>query len=293
MSGTTSPSRRPPVVLTIGGTDPLGGAGVTADAMHLAALGVHATIAITAVVDQDSHGVHGLVPTELPALRTSLRRTIRDAVPDAVKVGMVASVAHAVEIAAALEELRDRGVVPPVVLDPVLAGGTPDAPSLHAGDASRHAIAAAVWALAQRTHALVTPNVAEARALLDAAGVAPCAPFDDGIASPAAMDALVVRWHEATPLPALLKGGHAEARGVDRWVDRGGDEALDAHPWAYADIHGTGCALASAIAAALARGSAPRDAVVGARAWLATRVAGYTAVVGHGRRQFVASAFDR
>jgi hydroxymethylpyrimidine/phosphomethylpyrimidine kinase len=261
--------------------------------MHLAALRVHATMAITAVVDQDSRGVHGLVPTELLAFRTSLRRTIRDAVPDAIKIGMVASVAHAVEIAEALEEIRDRGVAPPVVLDPVLAGGTPDAPALHEREATRRDIAAAVWALAHRARAIVTPNVGEARTLLDANDSVSGVPFDDGIASPAAVDALVARWRSATALPVLLKGGHAQVRGVDRWVDRVGDEALDAHAWAHEDIHGTGCALASAIAAALARGATPRDAVVGARAWLSTRVASYTAVVGHGRRQFVASAFDR
>lgn len=269
---------RTPTVLTIGGTDPLGGAGVHADAMHLAALHCHATVAITALVDQDSHGVHGVSPTDPAAFQTSLRRTLVDAPPAAVKIGMVASPAHAEVIATMLAAHASRV---PVVLDPVLAGGTSSTPSLHVASVSQAEMAHAVWTLAHAVGALVTPNLSEARALL--VGVAPAAASSEG--SPVRLAAL---WRASSPLSALVKGGHAEDVGVDHWVSAGEEQPLAAFAWPYADVHGTGCALASAIAARRAVGDPPLEAVRSARRWLAERVARYTATLGSGRRQFVA-----
>lgn len=260
---------RPPVVLTIGGTDPLAGAGVVADALHVAAHGGWPLAVATAEVVQDSRGVRGFRVHPARDVADRLARALEDGRPDAIKIGMLGSV----DVADAVSDALSATSVP-VVLDPVLAGGTARGAALASDQ-----LPAALRNLAASSDALLTPNTRELAALTrtDAATTA--------IELEAQAQALAAEggaW--------LLKGGHVEPVGGDWLVDEGRVVALAAHAWAHADVHGTGCALSTAIACRLATGSSRTEAVRAARAWLAARVGTHTARVGEGRRQFVATS---
>ncbi len=261
--------KRPPVVLVIGGTDPLAGAGVVADAIHVAAHGAWPLSVATAEVRQDSHGVRGFASQPLDDVMARVEHALRDGRPDAIKVGMLASAS----LADALGE-RLAAVGAPVVMDPVLAGGTQAAPSLH-----EEGVPAALRRAAARCDALLTPNIAELLALFRVDGASTAQELGERAR------ALAV----THPAPLLLKGGHASPPGTDWLVANGEVHELEPHDWAHADVHGTGCALSTAIACRRARGDELVDAVRASRSWLAERVRTHTAQVGTGRRQFVST----
>lgn len=213
---------RPPTALTIAGSDSGGGAGIQADLKTFLDHRVYGMSVLTAVTAQNTRGVTGMWGIPPEGVRAQLEAVFADLPVDAVKIGMLGDAATIAVVADFLAALPDR---PPVVLDPVMLakGG---APLLHPD---------AVSALRERLVPLatvVTPNVPEAEAL--------------------------------GPLPGAIvlhKGGHAEGdEVVDRLVGPGLARAWR-HPRVVSrNTHGTGCTLASAIAANLARGLALPDA---------------------------------
>ena len=227
-------------VLTVAGSDSGGGAGVQADLKTFLALGVHGMSALTAVTAQNSVGVHGWWPLPVEAVRAQIRAVVDDIGVDAVKVGMLGTA----EVAGAVaDELAGVGV--PVVVDPVCV-------SKH-GDALLSPEALAV--LRDRVIPLatvVTPNLDEVAALTgvrvhDAGGLEEAA---------RAVHALGAGW-------ALVKGGHLAGEAVDLlWP---GGLRLSAPRLDNRHTHGTGCTLASAIAARLAQGDHMEDAVRAAK----------------------------
>jgi hydroxymethylpyrimidine kinase/phosphomethylpyrimidine kinase len=247
------------MALTIAGSDPTGGAGLQADLQVFRAFGVHGAGVVTALTVQDTAKVHRVLPVFPSAVLDQIRVLARDLAPDAVKLGMLATDDVARNVALGLEEVaRASAGRARVVIDPVLAAGD-GSPLLE-----RRAIPTLVGLFPGA--ALVTPNLPEAEALtgLDAS-------TREG--AEAAARALV---EELGAPAALLKGGHREGAADDLLALReGSGVALRWLPGERIEggrVHGTGCALASAIAAGLALGDALEPAVARARAFVANAI---------------------
>ncbi len=255
--GRVSPGR----VLIVAGSDSGGGAGIQADIKAVTALGGYAMTAITALTAQNTEGVFGVhaPPPEFVALQ--MRLTLQDIGADCVKIGMLHSVGVIEAVAGALAEYA-AGV--PVVLDPVMVakGGAP----LLEPDAID-----AYRALLPGLATVITPNLPEAGVLL---GRSLRTAADQAAATDAAR-ALGAR-------AVLLKGGHLEGETVrDVLIEPDRTTVFENPRIETRHTHGTGCTLASAIAAGVADGMA-LDAAVG-RAIAYVREAIRTAPgLGHG-----------
>lgn len=240
----------PPAVLSFAAADPTGGAGIQADILTLACLGCHPLSVLTAITVQDTTGVEGLLPIEPGWVADQARALLEDMPVAAFKLGLLGSV----EVIAAIAEVVADYPDIPLVLDPVLASGRGDQL------ADEEMIEAMIGLLLPQTTVL-TPNSLEARRLAQQLGVeedsARTAPKLADCAH-ALIDAgcehvLLTGTHEGTPqVVNTLYGSHGVVRS-DRW------ERL---PGSY---HGSGCTLASALAAHLACGTELAEAVRGAQ----------------------------
>jgi hydroxymethylpyrimidine/phosphomethylpyrimidine kinase len=260
----------PPVALTIAGSDSGGGAGIQADLVTFAALGVHGASAITALTAQNTLGVTGVHVPPVDFLRAQLDAVLTDLPVVAAKTGMLATA----EIVAAVAEAAGAGRLPRLVVDPVLVSST-GARLLDPG-------AEATYVQALIPHAeVVTPNTREAAALLDG----PVDSVDDARAAARELGALGARW-------VVVKGGHLRGAGA------GGDAVDVVFETASGSVtelrmprvdtrndHGTGCTFAAATAALLATGLPVADALSGAKRFVhegLTRSAGWALGGGHG-----------
>jgi len=236
----TSPSGR---VLIIAGSDSGGGAGIQADIKAVTAMGGYAATAITAITVQNTLGVHGVHPLPLDLIEAQARAVLDDIGADAIKTGMLGST-EVVERVAAILAASDA----PAVVDPVMIakGGQPLLPD---------EAVQAVRSLMVPRAALLTPNAPEAEALT---GIAVADLEGQRRAGEAllAMGALAV----------LMKGGHVPGETViDLLLTPTGETLLEGPRLDTRHTHGTGCTLASACAAGLAKGL-PLEAAV-AEAW--------------------------
>lgn len=251
----------PRIALTIAGSDPSGGAGIQADLKTFAAFGVFGAAALAALTAQNTLGVRAVLALE-PAFVVAQVAAVLDDLPvAALKTGMLGSTAVVAALAAVVRQRQDL----PVVVDPVLAATSGDALAV---DAIAPALLRELVPLAR----VVTPNLPEAEALSGR-------PVRDLASMREAARALVDRGAGA----ALVKGGHLERGAVDVLLDGRDWYEIEAPRLAVGPTHGTGCTLASAIAAGLARGRSLVDAVVIARAYVhAALVAARP--LGHGAR---------
>jgi hydroxymethylpyrimidine/phosphomethylpyrimidine kinase len=243
-----------PRVLTIAGSDSGGGAGIQADLKTMLALGVHGMSVVTAVTAQNSLGVQGYWELPPEAVTAQLASVLGDIGADAVKTGMLASAAIVTAVCDGLAALGPAAV--PVIVDPVAVSKHGD--SLLAADA-----VAAIRDRLLPLATMVTPNLPEAEML---SGL-PIAGEADMLAAARAIGALGPRW-------VLVKGGHLPGDPVDLLV---GDDGVIRYPGpriASRHTHGTGCTLASAIAAELALGADVPGAVAAARAYVTGAIAG-------------------
>lgn len=235
-------------VLIVAGSDSGGGAGIQADIKTVTALGGYAMTAITAITVQNTLGVSDVhaVPVEIVAAQ--MQAVLDDIGADAIKTGMLGGVATVEMVAATLDRYA-RGI--PVVVDPVMIakGG--------------HALLAAdavdtVCALMVPRAALVTPNAPEAEALTGLA-------VNDVDGQRRAGERLCALGAGA----ALVKGGHIAGDVIcDVLVTAEGAQVFQSPRIATRATHGTGCTLASAIAAYLAQGESMAEAVRLAREYL-------------------------
>ena len=231
---------RPISALTIAGSDSGGGAGIQADLKTFAAHRVHGLSAIAALTAQHTRGVTAVHVPPVEFLRAQIDACFDDFDIGAVKLGMLASAEVIHAVADALETHRPRWLV----LDPVMV----------ATSGARLLAPAALDALRTRLLpmvAVLTPNLPEAELLLGEA-------IADGAAAAPALSAL----RAMGPRAVLLKGGHIDEG--DTVVDRFADDATATAyrgPRLDIDGHGTGCTLASAIAANLCLDHALPDAV--------------------------------
>lgn len=217
-----------PVVLSIAGSDPSGGAGIQGDLKTFSALGAYGAAVVTALTAQNTRGVQGVFPVPPEVVTAQLVSVLADLDVAAVKIGMLGDAATVRAVAAALRERPP----PYVVLDPVMVATSGD--RLLAPDAVA-ALRDELLPLAD----LVTPNLPEAADLL---GEATLVDEDD-------MPAQAQRLAALGP-GVLLKGGHLSAAvSPDVLVVDGDVSRLVAPRVATRHTHGTGCALSSAIAA--------------------------------------------
>ncbi|HWX48660.1 MAG TPA: bifunctional hydroxymethylpyrimidine kinase/phosphomethylpyrimidine kinase [Roseomonas sp.] len=235
-------------VLIIAGSDSGGGAGIQADIKACTALDAYSATAITALTAQDTLGVHGVHPVPPDFIRQQIRLSLEDIGADAIKTGMLGDSATIEAVCDALGE-EDRRL--PMVVDPVMVA-----------KGGHHLLSAdAVEALKRRLLPLasvITPNLPEAEVL---SGLR--------IASPEEMRVAAARILELGVPAVLLKGGHlAGGQLVDLLATAGGIEAFESQRVETRHTHGTGCTLASAIAAGLAQGLELRAAVARARAYV-------------------------
>lgn len=230
-------------VLIIAGSDSGGGAGVQADIKAVTAMGGYAATAITAITVQNTLGVHGVHPLPLDLIEAQARAVLDDIGADAIKTGMLGSVAVVERVAAILDTSEAPAVVDPVM---VAKGGA----SLLDADAVQ-----AVRSLMVPRAAILTPNAPEAEALT---GVA----VADLDGQRRAGEELLKMGARAV----LMKGGHVDGPTVvDLLLTPTGETLLEGPRIETTSTHGTGCTLASAIAAGLALGHPTETAV--AEAW--------------------------
>ncbi|MDJ0389884.1 bifunctional hydroxymethylpyrimidine kinase/phosphomethylpyrimidine kinase [Roseomonas sp. E05] len=235
-------------VLIIAGSDSGGGAGIQADIKACTALDAYAATAITALTAQDTLGVHGVHPVPPDFIRQQIRLSLEDIGADVIKTGMLGDTAT---IDAVCDALEAHGARLPVVVDPVMVA-----------KGGHHLLAeAAVETLKRRLlpfASIITPNLPEAEVL---AGM----PVGSVEAMREAAGRLL-----ALGVPAvLLKGGHLPGtRLVDLLATPEGVETFESERIETPHTHGTGCTLASAIAAGLAQGLGLRGAVARARAYV-------------------------
>ncbi|HTI48533.1 MAG TPA: hydroxymethylpyrimidine/phosphomethylpyrimidine kinase [Casimicrobiaceae bacterium] len=240
------PSERsapPPVVLTFAASDPSCGAGLQADLLTLASMGCHPLSVVTALTVQDTLGVEGVMPIDADWVSDQARQLLEDVRVDAFKLGVLGSLENIAAIAEIVSDYPDI----PLVLDPVLASGRGD--ELASADMTR-----AIRELLLPQTTLVTPNSPEARRLAD---IDDDEDNDDTPLSECAARliaqgceyVLVTGTHEPTP------------KVVNTLYGRSGVVRTDTWPRLPDTYHGSGCTLASAIAAMLANGLDIGDAV--------------------------------
>jgi hydroxymethylpyrimidine/phosphomethylpyrimidine kinase len=240
-------------VLIVAGSDSGGGAGIQADIKTVTALGAYAATAITALTAQNTHGVHAVHAVPLDFIARQIAVVLEDIGADAIKTGMLGN-AGTIEVVADSLARHAAGVA--LVLDPVMVakGGArlldPDALS-------------ALKRLLLPMATVITPNLPEAEALCGMA-----------IADlPAMRRAAQVMLTLGVPA-VLLKGGHLPGETVvDLLATEQDVEEFAAPRIDTRHTHGTGCTLASALAAGLAQGLSLHDAVRRARAYVRAAIA--------------------
>ena len=235
-------------VLIVAGSDSGGGAGIQADIKAVTAMNGFAATAITAITAQNTMGVHGVVPVDPAFIRQQIEVVLADIGADALKTGMLHS-AEVIATAVACFKAHAAGV--PLVVDPVMVakGGH----RLLLGDAET-ALRDGLLPMAT----LLTPNLPEAEVLVGF-------PVRVEADMKRAAEKLISFGAEAV----LMKGGHLEGdRVVDLLVHDGGVDRFEDARIESRSTHGTGCTLASAIAAGLAQKMSLHDAVVRARLYV-------------------------
>ena len=226
----------PPIVLTFAASDPTSGAGIQADLLTIAAMGCHPLSVITAITVQDSLGVDDIFVLDAEWVADQARAVLEDMPVAAFKIGMLGSVETIVAIAAIVSDYPDI----PLVLDPVLFSGRGDEL------ASENMMAALSDMLIPQT-TLLTPNSLEARRLAqdedneegEAPSLAECA---SRLVSLGCEFVLITGTHENTPQVVNTLYGINGVLASNLW------------PRLPGSFHGSGCTLASAIAAAIAHG---------------------------------------
>ena len=235
-------SQSPPIVLTFAAADPSGGAGLQADILTLSSMGCHALSVVTAVTVQDTVGVEEVLPLDPEWVADQARCVLEDMPVTVFKIGLLGSV----EIIAAIAEVVSDYPEVPLVLDPVLSSGRGD-------ELATDEMVAAMRELLIPQTTLITPNSLEARRLAvedgddsDDVSLEECA---KRILTLGCEYVLITGTHENT---AQVVNVLYSEEGVVR------SDSWQRLPGAY---HGSGCTLASAIAATIANGLAISDSV--------------------------------
>ncbi|WP_210398222.1 bifunctional hydroxymethylpyrimidine kinase/phosphomethylpyrimidine kinase [Motiliproteus sediminis] len=240
--------RQEPVVLVVAGSDSGAGAGLQADLKTCFALGVYAATAVTAVTVQNTRGVRRVEPMSAGLVAEQMRAVLEDFNVAAIKIGMLASAAVVESVVAVLADYPGC----PVVLDPVLL-------STSGAELLEPAGVAVLKQDLLPNVQLVTPNLPEI-ALLAGMGE---------LQSSEEMHEAAARLRGLGVPAVLVKGGHSGGDRSDDWLFAEGlEQRFSAPRIKTGNTHGTGCTLASAIAAGLALGLPLALAVEAAKRYL-------------------------
>jgi hydroxymethylpyrimidine/phosphomethylpyrimidine kinase len=235
-----------PRALSIAGSDSGGGAGIQADLKTFAALGVYGMTAVTAVTAQNTQGVMSVVELAPDMISQQIHAVVSDIGVDAVKTGMLANAAIVSRVAKELGRLELNNLV----VDPVMV----------AKGGHRLLRADAVAAVKQELlplAKLVTPNVEEAEVLTNRQ----IRDLDE-------MREAAMRIRELGPRQVLITGGHLPGSPVDLYYDGRDFREYTGERIDTPHTHGSGCTLASAVAAGLAKGLALEEAIRQARTYV-------------------------
>ncbi|MQF69031.1 bifunctional hydroxymethylpyrimidine kinase/phosphomethylpyrimidine kinase [SAR202 cluster bacterium AD-804-J14_MRT_500m] len=225
--------------MTIAGSDSGGGAGIQADLKTFAALGVYGTSVLTAITAQNTVEVSDVHEVPVGNVRAQIKAVLSDIGADAVKTGMLSSVA----IINAVSDELSFYQVKRLVVDPVMVSKSGD----------RLLRANAVNALCENLFPMatvVTPNIPEAEVLTGMT-----------ITSPSDVTDAAVRILKTGAQAVIVKGGHLKGDAIDRLYSEGIMREFAVPRIASENTHGTGCTFASAIAAGLAQELSLDDAV--------------------------------
>lgn len=254
--------------LTIGGSDPSGGAGIQADMRTFLELGIYPYTAITAVTAQNSDSVIAYEPVSEILLQQQIEAVLSDGYVSAIKTGMLASVGNIEIIADILNEHRMEHTL----VDPVIKAT--------AGSAllSEDGLGVLIQRLLPVTF-MVTPNIAEAELLTGVTVLDKGSMFE---AAQAIRD-MGVAW-------VLLKGGHMQGEAaIDLLYDGVNEYYFESKKVNGYNVRGTGCMMASAISSYLIHGFGPVKSVSKAKEYVLGKIESAVAL-GRGSRQAVPSA---
>lgn len=233
-------------VLTVAGSDSGGGAGIQADVKTIAAFGMYAETAVTALTAQNTTGVHGIFDVPAAFIGEQLDAVFRDLRPDSVKIGMIPNAEAVRVIASKLLEYRAENIV----IDPVLvsSSGRRLLDENAEGELRRTLLPLA---------SVITPNLPEVRALC-------------GIAAENEEEMRLAAAEMAKTLPCavLIKGGHLAGEAVDLLYHAGRFTRYVSERIVTKNSHGTGCTLSSAVACGLAAGLSLEESVKIAKEYL-------------------------
>ncbi len=252
----------PPIVLVFSATDPTGGAGMQADILTLASMGCHPLSVITAITVQDTMGVDDIMPIDADWIADQARCVLEDMPVAAFKIGVIGSVDAVTAIAEVVSDYPEI----PLILDPVLSSGRGD-------ELANEDILVAMRELLIPQTTIITPNSLEARRLAlndrddkDDPDLAECA---KRIIASGCEYVLITGTHENTLQVVNILYGESGTVTSESW------------PRLPGQYHGSGCTLASAIAATIANGLPMDEAVKDAQEYTwQTLKAGFRAGMG-------------
>ena len=232
--------KTPPAVLSFAATDPSGGAGVQADVLTLASMGCHPLSVITAITVQDTSGMEDILPMDANWVADQARSILEDIPIAAFKIGVLGSVENVSVVAEIVSDYPEI----PLILDPVLASARGD-------EFASEDTLSAIRELLIPQCTVITPNTPELRRLVqeedeDEGGIEKLAMR---LIEMGAEFVLVTGTHESTPDVINTLFGERGLLRSDNWHRLPGS------------FHGSGCTLASAVAATIARGLDISEAV--------------------------------
>lgn len=234
---------QPPLVLTFAASDPTSGAGLQADLLTIASLGCHGTSVLTGITVQDSAGVDEVMALDADWVDDQARTLLEDMPVSAFKLGVLCSAENVRVIAEIMSDYPDI----PLVFDPVLASGRGDS-------LSDEEVIEAMRELLLPQATIVTPNSLEARRL--------AATDQDEELESLTLDVCAQRLLQIGAEYVLITGTHEVSTSVtNRLFNAAGLVRADEWQRLPGSYHGSGCTLASAIAAMLALGADLPDAV--------------------------------
>jgi hydroxymethylpyrimidine/phosphomethylpyrimidine kinase len=248
-------------VLTIAGSDSGGGAGIQADLKTFTAFGVYGMSALTAITAQNTIGVQGVYEITPEFVYEQIKSIMSDIGTDAVKTGMLANPAIVKKVAQAVEEFH----IPILVVDPVMIAKSGD-PLL--SEDARKTVKELLIPLAT----VITPNLYEAEVML----AKKIESLDDMKGAAAELKKSGCQW-------VVVKGGHLPLDQNANDVVYNGEEyyILKSQRFETKNTHGTGCTFSSAIAAGLAKGYSPLQAIRQAKKYIADAIE-HNINIGHG-----------
>jgi hydroxymethylpyrimidine/phosphomethylpyrimidine kinase len=250
-----------PVVLTVAGLDPSGGAGILADVQTFSAFGCFATAAVTSLTFQNTTGVFGASHQTAQAVKDQILPVVKDFTISALKTGMLPSVEVIREIAGLIREYN----LPHLVVDPVVRSTS--GYDLIDGE-SLEALIKHLFPLSE----LITPNLPEAERITG---------FK--IESDANVEKAARKMQEMGAVNVLIKGGHFQgSKFATDFLFEGDRTSVFSEPWIDTNAtHGTGCTLSAAIAANLALGNSLEDSISIAKKFV-TEAIRQAPPIGHG-----------